>query len=63
MAQGSAMECAAAIDILRVTGHLAAADATRAKHKLTRIVQMLVGLRARSLPLGRRKPGLGPRSR
>ena len=45
MAQGSAMECAAAIDILRVTGHLAAADATRAKHKLTRIVQMLVGLR------------------
>jgi len=45
MAQGSAMECAAALDILRVTGHLAAADATRAKHKLTRIVQMLVGLR------------------
>ena len=42
MAQGSAMECAAALDILRVTGHLAAADATRAKHKLTRIVQMLV---------------------
>jgi hypothetical protein len=45
MAQGSAMECAAALDILRVTGHLAAAHATRAKHKLTRIVQMLVGLR------------------
>ena len=45
MAQGSAMECAAALDILRVTGHLAAADATRAKHKLTRVVQMLVGLR------------------
>jgi four helix bundle protein len=45
MAQGSAMECAAAIDVLRVTGHLAPADATRAKHKLTRIVQMLVGLR------------------
>ena len=45
MAQGSAMECAAAIDILRVTGRLASADATRAKHKLTRIVQMLVGLR------------------
>jgi four helix bundle protein len=45
MAQGSAMECAAAIDILRVTGHLAPADATRAKHKLTRIVQMLAGLR------------------
>jgi four helix bundle protein len=42
MAQGSAMECAAAIDILRVTGHLAPADATSAKHKLTRIVQMLV---------------------
>ena len=36
---------APAIDILRVTGNLAAADATRAKHKLTRIVQMLVGLR------------------
>lgn len=45
MAQGSAMECAAALDILRVTGHLAAADATRAKHRLARIVQMLVGLR------------------
>ena len=45
MAQGSAMECAAAIDILRVTGCLNPADATRAKHKLTRIVQMLVGLR------------------
>ena len=42
MAQGSAMECAAALDILRVTGHLAAPDAIRAKHKLTRIVQMLV---------------------
>ena len=36
---------APALDILRVTGNLAAADATRAKHKLTRIVQMLVGLR------------------
>jgi hypothetical protein len=45
MAQGSAMECAAALDILRVTGHLAAADTTRTKHNLTRIVQMLVGLR------------------
>jgi hypothetical protein len=41
------MECAAAIDILRVTGHLAAADATRAMHRLTRIFQMLVGLRRR----------------
>ena len=47
MAQGSAMECAAAVDILRVTGALAPADATCAKHKLTRIVQMLVGLRRR----------------
>jgi four helix bundle protein len=45
MAQGSAMECAAALDILRVTGCLSQADATRPKHKLTRIVQMLVGLR------------------
>jgi four helix bundle protein len=45
IAQGSAMECAAALDILRVTGCLSQADATRAKHKLTRIVQMLVGLR------------------
>ena len=45
IAQGSAMECAAAIDILRVTGGLTLPDATRAKHKLTRIVQMLVGLR------------------
>ena len=44
MSQGSAMECAAAIDILRIQGHVALQDATRAKHKLTRIVQMLVGL-------------------
>ena len=47
MAQGSAMECAAALDILRVTGQLSIADATRAKHKITRIVQMLIGLRRR----------------
>ena len=45
MAQGSAAECAAALDILRVTGQLDVGNATRAKHKLTRIVQMLVGLR------------------
>ena len=45
MAQGSAMECAAAIDLLRVNGQVSLADATRAKHKLTRVVQMLVGLR------------------
>ncbi len=45
MAQGSATECAAAIDLLRVNGHVTPADATRAKHKVTRIVQMLVGLR------------------
>ena len=41
------MECAAALDILRVMGQLSRADATRAKHKITRIVQMLVGLRRR----------------
>ena len=45
MAQGSAMECAAAIDLLRVLGHVTLPAATRAKHKVTRIVQMLVGLR------------------
>jgi four helix bundle protein len=45
MAQGSAMECAAAIDLLRVNAQIQVADATRAKHKLTRVVQMLVGLR------------------
>ena len=45
IAQGSAMECAAAVDILRVNGHVELADAVRAKHKLTRVVQMLVGLR------------------
>ena len=44
IAQGSAMECAAALDILRVTGCLSQADATRAKHKLIRIVQMLARL-------------------
>jgi len=47
IAQGSAMECAAALDILRVIGCLSPTDATRAKHKLTRIVQMLIGLRRR----------------
>ncbi len=45
MAQGSAAECAAAIDILRVLGQVTLEDATRAKHKLTRMLQMLVGLR------------------
>jgi four helix bundle protein len=45
MAQGSAAECGAAIDLLQVSGHLSAADAARAKHKVARIVQMLVGLR------------------
>ena len=45
IAQGSAAECAAAIDILRVLGHVTFADAIPAKHKLTRIIQMLVGLR------------------
>ena len=45
IAQGSAMECAAAIDLLRVNRHVTFADATQAKHKLTRVIQMLVGLR------------------
>ena len=40
------MECAAAIDLLRVNGHVTLTDATRAKHKITRVIQMLVGLRA-----------------
>ncbi len=39
------MECAAAIDLLRVNRHITFADATQAKRKLTRIIQMLVGLR------------------
>ena len=47
IAQGSAMECAAGIDILRALGQVSQADATHAKHKITRIVQMLVGLRRR----------------
>ncbi len=45
MAQGSAAECAAAIDILLALGQATQTDATRAKHKLARIIQMLVGLR------------------
>ena len=45
MAQGSAMECAAALDLLRVNRHVTFSDTTRAKHKLTRVIQMLVGLR------------------
>ena len=45
IAQGSAMECAAAVDILRVNGHVTFAAATCAKHKITRVVQMLTALR------------------
>ena len=45
IALGSAMECAAALDLLRVNGHVTFADAIRAKHKATRVIQMLVGLR------------------
>ena len=45
MAQGSAAECAAAVDLLRATGRVSLADAVRAKHKLARVIQMLVGLR------------------
>lgn len=45
IAQGSAMECAAAIDLLRVNGHVTLAHAAGAKHRLTRVIQMLVGLR------------------
>lgn len=45
IAQGSAMECAAAIDLLRVNRHVAFHDARRAKHKARRVIQMLVGLR------------------
>ena len=47
IAQGSAMECAAAIDILRVNGHVTFEVATRAKHKVVRVVQMLVSMRRR----------------
>ena len=45
IAQGSAMECAAALDILRALGQVSQADAAAAKRKITRILQMLVGLR------------------
>lgn len=45
IAQGSAMECSAALDLLRVSSQLAFADGARAKQKLIRIVQMLAGLR------------------
>ena len=38
------MECAAAIDILRVKGHVTLTDARRAKHKLTRVVQNVGGV-------------------
>jgi len=41
------MECAAPVDLLRVNGEVPLADAARANHKLTRVVQMLVGLRRR----------------
>ena len=47
IAQGSAMESAAALDLLRVTGAIAFSETVPAKHKITRVVQMLVGLRRR----------------
>ena len=47
IAQGSAMECAAAVDILRALRQTSHEDATSAKHKIARVVQMLVGLRRR----------------
>lgn len=45
VAQGSAAECAAAVDILRALGQTSHQEAVGAKHKLARIIQMLVGLR------------------
>ena len=44
MAQGSALECAAAIDILRLRGHVSLGDVSRTKNKIARVVQMLAKL-------------------
>ena len=44
IAQGSAMECAAAIDLLVANRHVTLTDAMRAKQKVIRIIQMIVGL-------------------
>lgn len=41
VARGSAMECAALVDVCRVAGFVAAAEAEEAKTLLTRIVAML----------------------
>ena len=44
MARGSALECAACLDVLVARKLTAAAQALGAKEKLARIVQMLVGM-------------------
>jgi four helix bundle protein len=44
VARGSAMECAAIVDVLRVSRSVPAADATRARELLVRVVQMLTKL-------------------
>jgi|ERR1041384_3707584 four helix bundle protein len=44
MARGSALECAACLDVLRVRRLTGAEEIAAPKEKLVRIVQMLVGL-------------------
>jgi four helix bundle protein len=44
MARGSALECAACLDVLRVRKLTGAEEIAAPKEKLVRIVQMLVGL-------------------
>jgi four helix bundle protein len=41
IARGSAMECAAIVDVLRIRGLVPAFDAERARSLLVRVVQML----------------------
>lgn len=43
-ARGSALECAACLDVLTATGRLAQQDAIRGKENLREIVSMLTGL-------------------
>jgi four helix bundle protein len=44
IARGSALECAAIVDVLRIRGRLSVAEASQARSRLVRIVQMLTKL-------------------
>lgn len=59
IARGSALECAAAQDVLETCGALSATDNAEAKHLLDRIVAMLTKLGQRGYTDREKAPGYG----